>query len=50
MSEEEIKESFNTWFMEEGKFLVPNGNYTAIKELLLTAWLNSALVVMTNNT
>lgn len=41
-SKEELIEAFNIWFQEEGKFQVPQGDYLAIKELLLIAWLNGA--------
>lgn len=50
MSKEELIESFNTWFQEEGKFQVPQGDYVAIKKLLLIAWLNGAYIEATNNT
>lgn len=42
MTEEQSKEAFNTWFKEEGKFQVPQGDYEAIKKLLLVAWLKGA--------
>lgn len=40
MTKEQLIEAFNIWFQEEGKFMVPEGDYLAIKELLLVSWLN----------
>jgi|FLOH01.1.fsa_nt_gi hypothetical protein len=42
ITKEQLISKFHIWFQEEGKFQVPQGDYVAIKELLLIAWLNGA--------
>ena len=42
MTHEQSESAFHVWFQEEGKFQVPQGDYEAIKALLLVAWLNGA--------
>ena len=44
---ESIVESFDIWFHEEGKFMVHQGEYIDIKELLLIAWMNGAYKAIT---
>jgi len=54
MTQEELKESFETWWIEEGKEEADRtGGQTTdlhkIKSVFLTAWLNGAYIAKTHN-
>ena len=51
MTKEELTESFNTWWKEEGRFMTPPSNdWDETKRVMSIAWLNGAHIEATNNT
>ena len=48
MPKDALIKSFNTWWIEEGKFITPNNSdWEETKRIMLIAWLNGAHIATT---